>query len=352
MSGRQQHYLPQFLQRNFHSRKSGIEYYVHAHKKASTFQPNTGSIGLQRDFYGHPETSQADANITRAETLLGDVVIRLTSGNDSAVTQDELALLVASLSLRTKKMREALKDASPRIVAALAEAANATNLAGQQFDEFFADKKQVDGLIDAEMSKVPHLGRNQMAKFRANARSLVAHQARVRRDSLVSDIQSQFDAVMAKLIDEASGIADGAFLKLFADSTTPDKRAVMFKGFHYSLVEAPDGGGFILGDCAVVAMQSDGKPKLALGNIDDELALSEVWLPLSPRLAVVGLRAGRTSSLSVVEVNRMSAMLSHEFFITDSPPSKDTSALQALIGRAEPLLTPSELAAMSEHTQS
>lgn len=352
MSGRQQHYLPQFLQRNFHSRKSGTEYYVHAHKKASSFQPNTSGIGQQRDFYGNPASSEADAHITRAEDVLGDVVHRLTSDTGTAVTQEEFAILVASLSLRTKKMREALKGASPRIMSALAEAMDVSTLASQEYDKFFADRRQLNALMDAELAKAPRLNRNEAAKFKAFAHSRLVQEARSRRDSVVSAIKVQFGILMKRLIAEASNIADGAFLRIFETSSAPDERVTLFKELQYAVCEAPEGESFILGDCAVVALQSDGRPKLALGNIDDGLALSEVWLPISPRLAVVGRRAGFDGSLAIAEVNRLSAMLSHEFFISDAPLSEQGSALTSLIGTAEPLLTSDELAAISKFESS
>lgn len=352
MSGRQQHYLPQFLLRNFHSRKSGTAYYVHAHRKAASFQPNTSGIGQQRDFYGDPAISRADENITRAEDMLGDVVHRLVSGKGPAVTQEEFAVLAASLSLRTKKMREALKAASPRLMAALKDAVDVSTLAATEYDKFFADKQKIDGMIDAELAKASGIGRNEAAKFKFSARSQLFQEAKRRRDSTIAEIKTQFEIHMMRLINEASNIADKTFLKIFENSAVPDERVRLFGGLQYAVYDSPEGESFILGDCAVVAVQSDGRPKLALGNIDDELALCEVWLPISPRLAIVGRRNGFDALLPVAEVNRLSAILSQEFFVSDAPLSNQASTLIPLIGTAEPLLTPDELRVISQFERS
>lgn len=346
MSGRQHHYLPQFLQRAFHARKSGGEYYVYAHRKSSSFQPNTGSIGKQRDFYGIPEASKADDNITLEEGRLAEVVNRANAEGDAGVSQDELAVLVASLSIRTKKIREALKEAAPRIIATLSKAYDVAREASRQYDDFFADKAQIERMIGAEIAQ-RRMDRNQAAKARAFVRTGILQQAKARKEMAVLEAKAMFDALLTKLEGEASGIADSAFLRIFQESAVPDKRIELFRKLRYSIVDAPEGESFVLGDCAVVSVQSDGTPKLALGNVDEGLSLREVWLPISPKRAVVGCAEGFSPSLDTSGVNRLSAMLSHEFFITREPLTEKDSGLRDLIATIEPLLTPGELAAMA-----
>jgi hypothetical protein len=346
MSGRQHHYLPQFLQRYFYARKSGDEFYVYAHRKSSSFQPNTGSIGKQRDFYGSPEATKGDDNITLEEGRLADIVSRANAEGESAVKQDELAVLFASLSIRTKKIREALKEAAPRIIAALSKVYDVVREVSREYDEFFADKAQIGRMIDDQIAQ-RRMDRNQAAKTRVVVRAGIIQAAKGHKEEAIREAKAMFDDLMSKLEVEASSIADTSFLRVFEESAAPDKRVELFKKLNYQIVEAPEGECFILGDCAVVSVQSDGTPKLALGNVDEGLSLSEVWLPISPRRAVVGRVEGFSSALDVSGVNRLSAMLSHEFFITHGPLSEKDSGLPDLIATIEPLLTPDELAAMA-----
>lgn len=347
MGGRQQHYLPQFLQKNFHSKKVGSEYYVFAHRKGSSFQPNTSSIGQQRDFYGHPEKSVADDNITRAENKLSEIVQQILVGNPELVSQGDCALLFASLSLRTKKMRESLKDLAPELMRALREAAISVDLAANEFDRFLSDKKNISSLVEEQLSKIPGLSRDRRAALSLAAKSHLVSQAASHRDELIESVRQKFDQIVSRLVEEASSVADSSFLKIFESSSVPDARVSFFRGFEYSVVKAQGDEKFILGDCAVVAIQSDGKSKLALGRVNDEVILGEIWLPLSPSLAVVGRRDGFRSGLSVSQINMASATLSHEFFISDSSDLESVDDLKNVIGSAESLLTTEELREIS-----
>ncbi|MGG6463223.1 DUF4238 domain-containing protein [Solilutibacter silvestris] len=344
MSGRRQHYLPQFLQRNFQSRKNRDAHYVYVHRNQGSFLTNTSNIGHERDFYGNPEESTADENITRAETVLGEILKRALSNGQ--VAQSEYALLVASISIRTKKMRDALKNAAPQIISAMSTAINAKKLAEEEYDKFFSDKRGIDDLIDIELGKV-HLNRNQRATFKAIARAQLVQEAKSCRNETIDRIVSEFRGFFERLLNESENIADQSFLKIFKESSVPDKRVTLFEQLIYETYAASDSEFFILGDCGVVAIQSDGKVKLALGDVDDQLTMDEVWLPLSPKIAVIGRRPGNITKRSASEINMLSALLSSEFFLSHMPDDGQFKELKELIGSAEPLLSTEELLAIS-----
>lgn len=77
MSGRKQHYLPQFLQRPFSHRVVKNNYYVHVHEQRSRYSPSTTGVGAIRDFYSTTEDARADDNITAAESVLGEILDRV-----------------------------------------------------------------------------------------------------------------------------------------------------------------------------------------------------------------------------------------------------------------------------------
>lgn len=109
MSGRRHHYFPRFLQRPFAHRKNGKEFYVHAHHGARGAYPsNVMNLGVERDFYGSPEDTAMDDEITKGEQHLAQTVNKLTEGQQ--VPADDFASLIAALSFRTKAMRKALSD--------------------------------------------------------------------------------------------------------------------------------------------------------------------------------------------------------------------------------------------------
>lgn len=72
MSGRQQHYLPRFLQRAFNCDVRGSETYVAVYRRGHghPYESNTRGVGQQRDFYGKPGNPSLDDAITVGETQL------------------------------------------------------------------------------------------------------------------------------------------------------------------------------------------------------------------------------------------------------------------------------------------
>lgn len=348
MSGRQQHYLPQFLQRNFSFRASGTEDYVRVFRKHSTFESNTSGVGKQRDFYGHPDSSNADAVITAGESQLAEIVQSLiTAGPTEEVNQQHCAILAASISLRTKSMRESIKAAGEKMLGFAQQRFDATALAGKEYDRFFADTRGISRLVNEQLAEAK-LDRNQAAVFKQRAMNQIRRDAAATRDARIFEITSQFQHVMDNLFKEAGRIADKAFLGIFEESAAPQKRIELFGQMHYSIETSVDPHSYILGDCGTIAVQSDGAFKLALGNIDDELLMEEVWLPLSPSLAVVGRRGSFRSNRTSREINTASAALSTDFFISHSEADPTLDALRGTIGSLEPLLTKEELLALGD----
>ena len=107
--------------------------------------------------------------------------------------------------------------------------------------------------------------------------------------------------------------------------------------------DAPAGECFILGDCGPVAMFTDGKPRLALGTIDNEVAMANVFLPILPTRCIVGRRHANDRALSVAELNKISAALSHEFFVSNQPDDVCLTTLLKSIGSLVQIATEEDI---------
>lgn len=341
MSGRQHHYLPQFLQRPFAYRRSGKQFYVHAHHRSrGSFTPNTKGLGAELDFYGGPEDTALDDAITRGEDALAATVQAINQGQE--VSALDLATLVAALAFRTKSMREALVGVFPAVLAALRGRLLDITRLRRDLMASLTDPKESRRLINEEVKKrMGHLPREQRAKAAYALRSRWDAHVSEQEEQLVAEALQFTTMVLAKARMDADTIAHGAYLQALArDPAMPMRAQKLADGLAFEVIDAPPGEFFVLGDCGPVAMFSDGKPRLLLGAIDGEVQLQMAFLPVSPTRCIVGRLPTSTTGLGTGDINRLSASLSLEFFVSDRPASDE---LRALIGSLAPFETAQDI---------
>jgi hypothetical protein len=81
---------------------------------------------------------------------------------------------------------------------------------------------------------------------------------------------------------------------------------------------------------------------LALGNVNDEVPLDLMVLPISPQHCIIERGSGVTDLPSVAEINDASAALSHRFFVSDREDDLQ-AALRDRIGSLDPIGSRDEL---------
>lgn len=301
-------------------------------------------LGQERDFYGHPDQSSADDNITKGEGYLGEIVNRLNEAPD-AVSQENYALLVAALSVRTKKMREAMAGLAKTMAQSMGEAFDKHSLWRQEMDTYWSDRRKIDDLIEGEVSKQPGLNR----ETRAKARAFVKQQWMVRKREIYEEMDRGARVLVSQFFErmdaESAEIADRAFTRVFEGDPTVPKRVDNLKEYRFSVMDVTE-GEFILGDCAAIGIRVDGQPRLAIGDFDQDNPLAYIFLPISPQRCVVASRLGDAPPYTVLDINRFSASLSHRFFISKSAQVNKLEDLRELIGTAEPLASEADVAVL------
>lgn len=346
MAGRRQHYLPRFLQRPFRYRATEDNDYVHAHESTHSYAPSTMGVGQERDFYGHPEESSADANITSSEGKLADILSRLIN-TPQDVPQEDYATLVAALAVRTRSMRNALVELAGTVVPAMAESFEAHGLKRRDLDVYWNDKAKLDALIRDALKDRPRQSREE------RARRIVMFKSQWRRDreKIIAQMQVAGHAMarqlFATLDSQAAQVAEGSFRRVFEDNPRIPKRvAALTSNYEFSAIDASGGDEFILGDCATVAFRSDRSARLPIGDLNEDAPLEQIYLPISPSRCVVGVRRGSGTWAQVADINAASAALSHRFFISKSKVPPELDSLRARIGTAEPLASEDEVRAL------
>jgi hypothetical protein len=336
MSGRRHHYLPRFLQRPFAFRQKGKQFYVHAHHRAhGSFPANVMDVGQEWDFYGNPERSALDDQITAGERKLAITLHRLNRQED--VPQLDVAQVIGALSIRTKAMRAALTSLVPLIVDGGRERLLSTKRLRQEFrDEFLDSKKQRD-FVDEKMKEHPRLSRDERA--RARAQMLLRWKAFVasREEEFIATFRAIASEMFDRIEREALSLADNAFLGALEQDPGMHARAEKFVEEMRFGVWCCDNDFFVLGDCGPIALYSDEGWRLALGAISSDVQMEFVFLPISPSHCIVGQRGHRGHGLSPVDVNRKSAALSYEFIVSHLGKCEPLDDLSATIGSMVPI---------------
>lgn len=350
MAGRRQHYLPRFLQRPFAFRQSGKHFYVYAHHRAhGAYATNVTELGQELDFYGGPEDTSLDDAITIAEKRLALTINRLNSGDP--VAKEDIAALFSALSIRTKTMRKSLTDLLPVLLEAGRARLLDDNVIRKQLRKSLHDPKERKKLFYEQLRKnMPHQSREQRARLYAKAlpqwKAFVATQ----EESFVAQMKELIRLFLDRAREEASSIADDAYLKALAAG--PDKRTQRFADeMLFDIWDSVPGAFFILGDCGPVAMFTDGEPRLALGAIDDAVVMSQVFLPISPTRCIVGRLPSMECTLDVPGVNQISAALSNEFVISHEKESEALAALRQSIGSKDAFMSEDEVFQMLSSDQ-
>ncbi len=333
MSGRKHHYLPQLIQRPFAYRQQGKEFYVHAHHRTrGRFTPNTRGLGKELDFYGGPEDTALDDAITRGEDALAETVQAINRGD--AVAPADMATLICALAFRTKSMREALVGLFPALLEALRVKLLDPMRLRRDLMASLTDPKERKRLIYEQIDKnMGPLPREQRAKAYGLLLPRWKTEVAKQEQQLVAQAWQLAYFVLSKARAEADTWANNAYLQALAKDPAMATRATrMATDLTFCVIDAPPSEFFILGDCGPVAMFSDGKPKLMLAAISDDVVINAVFLPVSPTRCIVGHVPNTPPCLGVADINRMSASLSLEFFISDRDTGGELDSLRAAIG--------------------
>lgn len=340
MAGRRHHYLPRFLQRSFAHRQAGKEFYVYAHHYArDPYSTNVMKLGQERDFYGGPDDTELDDKITQGEKQLAITVHKLNAGEE--IPTQDIASLITAISFRTKTMRKALTELIPPML----DAGKLYMLKSRQHQaelrmSLHDPKKCKDLIYEYIREQMGHHGREQQAKIYALVLPKWKTFVQENEDRLLAEARAWVVVALERLMEEAAKIGDDAFLKALAKGPNmPERAERLTTEMVFEVWDTIEGESFILGDCGAVGLFTDGRPRLALGSIDEDVEIEIIFLPISPSRCVVARKPSVTRSVTVSEINQLSAAASREFFISTQKDGPRMAELRMAIGTIDSVAT-------------
>ena len=326
MAGKRQHFLPRFLLKGFSSRSKGNELYTWVFRRDSKpYETNIQNVGLEGFFYGDPQESSVDDDITEREQSFISMVESLRAeSNDIRIGDEAISDFVIHLIVRTQNARKSMLKVGDCLM--------------EIFKRNFTDPSKLEKMILGYV-------RNNPQEFKQSIEQSVRSELEKRGirkiapevlDALVAQAMRQAPQLLgAKLHDFASlthfiaafvqkdlpKIARKSHLRALSEDVVPPLLVEKLSHFRWSLlVQQPN--SLILGDIGPIAGRISEARFKAFLWIRDEV--EQILLPISDKHLVFGSATSEVERPDSQMVNIAGASLSMDFYV--APINTDTFA--------------------------
>lgn len=334
MSGKQQHFIPQFLQKGFSSRSSKKEDYVWVYRKGiAPFNPNTKGIGQERYFYSDSDDAYIDNAITAEEDLFATFCEQMRTDPNAIQDLDRQApRLLAHLEVRSKNFRDSFISNSQVMFDAIFEL-----ITDQEKVQKFIENKMTDDPLHFFDKNIPKQG---MRKFQRLTIAKKMRLAFLRSGKLPEGANTMVNFFSTKR-DEIPELIKAAIisgqLKTLRRSVVPQKRVDLFSSLSYEIVSTPN---LHLGDSMLVLLVENNRDMVFKTVISKKEKCVVAFLPLSVNTALVGKL--EDTPIDIDNFVNQIAPCSVDFFIADRN-EKNLEMKAGQIGENNNLLSKSEL---------
>lgn len=355
MAGKRHHFIPQFLQRGFAShvitRVNKVDDYNAwvFRKSGAAFNTNIKNIALEGQFYNQDGDTFVDDTITDAEGPLSSFVTKLRIADDGTVVDSQNAAnLLMHISVRTRHLRQSLKEFGGQIMGRVFSTLSDANVLERKYLEYVhANPEFVVDTIKEQISEVlaragvPEGDRAQMIEHLLPSMLEAAAQADIA--SAVGTMARSVAIANENLHDDPSKIeatAKNGHLRALRRSLAPPKKLKLLSDLRYHIHKFAE-GDIILGDSGAVF--AVGSARGVVPFFDSLDPVRAALLPLDPETCLVGVSDGAEGIFVNSEaVRKHVSECSLEYFLANKT-SDENLALVSRIGTSAHLLTDEEV---------
>ena len=316
MSGRKQHYIPQFIQAGFAASftPAGMAQVYVYRKGADPHRAGVAGVFAERDFYGGPEDPTLDNAITDIESHLSKFVhlVRKVALPWDIGASGPASELVHQSCIRARWLRDFMARALALTVDEFEVAARDPNTyANIVMREFQSRPSMLEEKLEQEFRD--RAGYSPARNERRQIKKLAAAAASNRK--LIKALHgNDRNASIEEYRKSAPGkVADGhkrALLGALGRSETEFRQYI--DSLKWCLLK-PD-GPLLLGDCGALFFGPDGNVLGPMGSCDSTVAAG-MMLPLGTRILLIGYSGEARPVPTAASINVISAGWSNEAFI-------------------------------------
>lgn len=330
MSGRKQHFIPQFVLRQFGEDAKGKKKQVRVFQRERTFISAPDGIGAAREFYSAINDDEAtlDDIITGAEIEYAKIHRSLIDApHEGSIDSEAASRLVCHLSVRGANLREAMSAGSEYAIR-------------KAMDVFSNSQKlrQILGLSGSEPSgklkiRLDQFYNENKAKIRKSGMS--RHEFRIFAFRHVNrNWDSNFENSIPQMFASYSGIdfsalAAEAHKNILSEDLEPEKRVEAFSRLPWRVVETHQ--PLILPDCVIIVDDAD--EGVIPASFVGSARLRGALFPLTPNKALCGGTYANDAVLNglLPRFSTIAAYNSWDFFVANPQTTLDEK-LRDLIG--------------------
>lgn len=320
MSGKRQHFIPQFLQKGFIDRSNGDKVWVYR-KDAKSFSTNVINAGVESRFYSQENDNQLDIDITYIEgkfvTLMN--VLRNKS-EESTIDSLALAEMIAHFEIRTRHIRESV---SSTLEYGLGEMLKI--LEDRDAFEAFLKRRMPSFMRE----KVRQEFKQQRMPKKMQELLLIASKPLI--EQKISTFLSELplmtisDRIRAEIPNMLKDTMKSGHIDGLKSTIIPQVKVDIYRNMQFSVKTTAE--LLPLGDSITVFQLSGERPFKPICEKDDPI--EAVYLPLSQNQVLVGQFTDR--AIDLPRLPMAIAQCSLEFFISSSN-SNINEDLQSHIG--------------------
>ena len=330
MAGRNQHFIPRFLQRAFGIRPARKEIWYFGRGEVAE-KRSVKRTASEDFFYSEPEVdgrSTLDDAITRVESDLAASLheIRAKDPGDTIVSTTAAAI-VSHLAQRTAHVRATLSEGTVRLL--------------QRVEEIFSERDNVEAfmglgsavpddrfreLVMSELSGKPEIARLGIPHRVLERIAFLL--AKENAGDLVMQGVEAVNTVLDSVRPRSTDLVRNSHNRALGGMIESNEYQALLKTFDWR-VESGPATGAILPDCIVIGLGSDG----VAGNhlVIGAKEMGAIMLAMSPRRLLVGSKPGFALP-SDFDYNVEATCLSHTFFLAPRN-DEETARLHAMIGQ-------------------
>jgi Protein of unknown function (DUF4238) len=313
VAGSKQHFIPQFLLREFAHERKREEFQVRVYRADRTYLSAVEDAAAQNHFYSDPAIDpQLDKDITRAENQFAKIHRQLIDCED--VDAADAAVLIAHLAARGAYIRKLFEHAGSNMMGLLCTLFADIKWVRQSLG---IDKPELEGRMRKRFDekynelkscgKLPNLSRHDFRrKFHFELRHRFDDLWNQMSDERVQELRMMQEMVNAEFVADAHN-------QVLKEGFVPPSFVEAYGALVWRKI-VDEKSGFILPDCVSIAMQSNGEftPTILAGTAD----FQHVFFPITSTTVLVGSK-GQSPDLSFCDLNQAFAGASWEFFISN-----------------------------------
>jgi hypothetical protein len=318
MSGRKQHFIQQLLQKGFSFDWQQDPCHIWVYRRdGKVFSPSLDGYGAERDFYGDPEQSDLDNQITEIENnRFNQFLNDLRKGANRNLDSHAAAAFAIHLFFRSKNFRSMLTAGLEPLMARSRAMLRNPDILERLIASGVREKSKP--ILDAlTLAGIPPSQQTPTLAFIEQNSILLARQ-------FIAKNSSQIENYLEKVLASAAPVVAAAHRKSLSEKLNDltGSRVEMFKAMHWQILQVD--GCLISGDSVVFAELANGSFK-PVSEPNDVLAY--MWVPISHNRILVGSPNNAPPNVDATRINRGAASCSFDAFCAFKGPNEYASLI-------------------------